>query len=79
MGITLRGKIGDEGPRRPPPPVAFPASCEDDLSRMNAFDSAFPMEMGEEKVAGRLDRCYFGLVFDREPENIAVPIEIFSP
>ena len=79
MGITLRGEIGDEGSRSPPASAAFNAGCEDDLSRMDAFDPASPAEMGEEKVAGRLDRCYFDLVFDRKLQNIAIPIEIFSP
>src|SRR5262249_50484662 len=70
---------GDEGSRGPPASAAFDAGREDDLPRMNAFDPASPTEMGEEKVAGRLDRCCFDLVFDRELENITVPIEIFSP
>src|SRR5262249_1602797 len=35
--------------------------------------------MREEKVAVRLDRCYLGVVFDRELENIPEPIEICSP
>ena len=79
MGITLRWEIGDEGRRCPPASTAFKPGCEDDLSRMHAFDAAFPAEMSEEKVAGGLDRCYFDLVFDRKFENIAVPIEIVSP
>src|SRR5262249_11821904 len=79
MGITLCGQAGDEGSRGPPASAAFDAGREDDLPCMNAFDPASPTEMGEEKVAGRLDRCCFDLVFDRELENITVPIEIFSP
>ena len=46
---------------------------------MDPFDPASPTEMSEEKVAGRLDRCNFDLVFDRKLQNIAIPIEIFSP
>src|SRR5450755_3339628 len=35
--------------------------------------------MGEQQVAGWLDRRYFDPVFDRNIQNIAVPIEIISP
>ena len=79
MGITLRWEIGDEGRRSPPASAAIETGCEDDLSRMDAFDPVFPAEMSEEEIAGRLDRCYFDLVFDRQIENVAVPIEIVSP
>ncbi len=79
MGITLRGEVGDKVPRSPPASAAVKASCEDDLSRMDAFGPSRPTQMGEQKVAGRLDRCDFDLVFDWKLENIAVPIEICSP
>src|SRR5262249_26936947 len=79
MGITLRGQAGDQGPRSPPASVAFNASCEDDLSRVDSFDPTSPAQMGEEKVSGGLDRCHFDLVFNRELEDVAVPIEIFPP
>jgi hypothetical protein len=79
MGITLRGEVGDERPRSSPAPTAFNAGCEDNLSRMDAFDPTSSTEMGEEKVAGRLNRYYLGLVFDRKLENIAAPIEVFAP
>ena len=46
---------------------------------MDAFDPASPTEMDEEKIACRLDQCYFGLILDRNLQNIAVPIEIISP
>src|SRR5262249_25023294 len=36
-------------------------------------------EVGEEEVAGRLDRRHFGLVFDAKLENVAVPIEVLLP
>src|SRR5262245_24419123 len=79
MGITLRGKVGDKVPRSPPASAAVKAGCEDDLSRMDAFGPSGPTQMGEQKVAGRLDRCDFDLVFDWKLEKIPVPIEICSP
>jgi hypothetical protein len=79
MGITLGWEIGDEGRRCPPASTAVKPGCEDDLSRMHAFDAAFPAQTSEEEVAGGLDRCYFDVVFHRQFENIAVPIEIVSP
>jgi hypothetical protein len=46
---------------------------------MDPFDPASPTQMREEKVARWFDRCYLRLVFDRELQYIAIPIEIFSP
>jgi hypothetical protein len=56
MGITLRREISDKGPRSPPASAAIETSCEDDLSRMDAFDPVRMAEMGQEEIAGRLDR-----------------------
>jgi hypothetical protein len=56
MGITLRRKISDKGPRSPPATAAIEAGCEDDLSRKDAFDPVRMAEMSQEEIAGRLDR-----------------------
>ena len=56
MGITLRREISDKGPGSPPASAAIEASCEDDLSRMDAFDPVGMAEMSQEEIAGRLDR-----------------------
>ena len=79
MGIELRREVGDEVRGSPPASVAFKAGCEHDLSRMDAFDPVCPTQMGEQKIAGRLDGRQLDLILDRKLENIAVPIEIFPP
>ena len=79
MGITLRRQIGDERWRSPPVSRAFKPCCEDDFSRMDAFAPTAPAQTGEEQIAGWLDRGHFGIVFNRQLENVAVPVEIVSP
>jgi hypothetical protein len=56
MGITLRREISDKTPRSPPISAAIETSCEDDLSRMDAFDPVRMAEMSQEEIAGRLNR-----------------------
>ena len=56
MGITLRREISDKRPRSPPASAAIETGCEDDLSRMDAFDPIGMAEMGLEEIAGRLDQ-----------------------
>src|SRR5262245_37079642 len=46
---------------------------------MDALGPTSSTQMREEKIAGRLDRCQFGLVFDRDLQHIAVPIEVLPP
>ena len=64
IGIKFRGQVGDEVLTCPPASAAFHTGREDDLSRIDAFDPAFPTQMSEEKIAGRLNRSDFDLVFD---------------
>ena len=56
MGITLGRKISDKGSRSPPASAAIKTSCEDDLSRMDAFDPVGMAEMSQEEIAGGLDQ-----------------------
>jgi hypothetical protein len=56
MGITLRREISDKRPRNPPASAAIETSCEDDLSRMDAFDPVGMVEMSQEEIAGGLDQ-----------------------
>ena len=79
IGIKFRGQVGDEVLTSPPASAAFHTGREDNLSGIDAFDPAFPTEMSEEKITGRLNRSDFDLVIDLKLQNIAVPIEIFPP
>ena len=79
MGIALARNIGDEIFWSSPSAAAFNSSSENDFSRMDAFNTTSPPKMSKQKAVGRLDRCHFGVIFDRELQHVAIPIEVFSP
>jgi hypothetical protein len=56
MGITVRWEICDKRPRSPPASVAIETSCENDLSRMDAFDPFGMTEISQEEIASGLNQ-----------------------
>src|SRR3979490_958204 len=79
MRIAVRWRAGGGRCRRAPAPTAVHPGCEHDVSRMHARDPVVLTQMGDKNVAIRLDQRNLGIILDRKRQNIAEPVEIFSP